>query len=174
MAEVTELRDLSPEQVVEAANGVLAAKLHIDDPAEAARRLVELAKLDPGMTAEIEALARDAARSDPELLGEFLGSALNDLAESEPTTRESIRQAAQTAGEKQTVVGLDILALGFILLCGYIAVKGGGVESEEKTVKISEQKDGSLEITIGCKKKNINPMTAVGTLLRNIWAKDGG
>ena len=69
MAEVTELRDLSPEQVVEAANGVLAAKLHIDDPAEAARRLVELAKLDPGMTAEIEALARDAARSDPELLG---------------------------------------------------------------------------------------------------------
>ena len=60
MAEVTELRDLSPEQVVEAANGVLAAKLHIDDPAEAARRLVELAKLDPGMTAEIEALARDA------------------------------------------------------------------------------------------------------------------
>jgi hypothetical protein len=174
MAQIAELDGLSAEQVVEAANGILAAKLGIDDPAEAAQRVAALAGLDPGKSAEIASLARKAAESDPALVGELLASSLDDLADSEPQMRETIKEAARAAGEKQTVVGLDILVLGFLLLCGYIAVKNRGVENEESTMKIQEQKDGRLEVTISHKKKLLNPLSPVGALIGRIWSKPGG
>jgi hypothetical protein len=172
--EVTELRDLSAEQIVEAANGILASKLSIDDPASAAARIAKLAGLDAGDAKEIMALARQAAESDPALLGDLLASALNDMAESEPASREMIVDAVRTAGEKQTVVGLDILALGFLVLCGYVVVKTEGVDKEAKTVKVTKQKDGRIEITIKYTKKNLDPLSAAGKLLGKIWPKLGG
>lgn len=120
MAEIPELRNLSPEQVVEAAIGVLASQLHIDDPALATQRLIELADLDPAKATAIETLARDAAQSDLNVLSELLSGALNHLADSDSSIRESIREAAEAAGEKQTVIGIDILAFGFLVLCGIL------------------------------------------------------
>jgi hypothetical protein len=174
MAKIAELRGLSTEQVVEAANAVLASRLGVDDPAEAPNRLAALAGLDPGKAVEIASLARKAAESDPKLLGELLAGSLDDLAESEPQDREAIVQAAEAAGEKQTVVGLDILALGYLLLCAYVIVRNRGVTEEERTVKIKEQKDGRLELTIGEKKKILNPLSPLGNLLGSIWPKAGG
>ena len=133
-----------------------------------------LADVDPGKSKEIASLARKAAENDATLLGELLVGALDDLAENEPQDREAIVQAAEAAGEKQTVVGLDILALGYLLLCGYIAVRNRGVLEEERTIKIKEQKDGRLELTIGQKKKNVNPTSPLGNLLGSIWPKGGG
>ena len=171
MMQLTELRGLSTEQVVEAANGMLAAKLGVDDPVAAAQRVAALAGLDAGTSEEIASLARKAAESDPTLLGELLTSSLDDLAESEPQTRDAIKQAAEAAGEKQIVVGLDILALGYLLLCGYIVVKNRGIEGEDKTIKIKEQKDGLLEVTISHKTKVLNPLSPFGTLIGRIWPK---
>jgi hypothetical protein len=171
--EVAELRGLTPEQIVEASNGILAAELSVDDPALAARRIAKLAHLDEATAAEIATLARKAAESDPELLGELLAGAMNDLANRAPASREKIAEAASLAGEKQTVVGLDILALGFLLLCGYVVVKTEGVESEETTVKVTKEKDGKIEITIGRTKKYLNPLTAVGKLFAAILPKLG-
>jgi hypothetical protein len=96
------------------------------------------------------------------------------MAESEPASREMIVDAVRTAGEKQTVVGLDILALGFLVLCGYVVVKTEGVDKEAKTVKITKQKDGRIEITIKYTKKNLDPLSAAGKLLGKIWPKLGG
>lgn len=174
MAGIAELHGLSTEQMVEAANAVLATRLGVDDPAEAAERLAALAGLDPAKAEEIDALARKAAKSDPELLGELLAGSLDDLAETEPQERAAIVQAAEAAGEKQTVVGLDILALGYLLLCGYVVARHKGVTEEERTVKIKEQKDGRLELTIGEKKKILNPLSPLGNLLGSIWPKAGG
>src|ERR1043165_2870359 len=174
MAQIAELQGLSTEQVVEAANGILAAKLGVDDPGIAAQRVTSLAGLDAEKSAEIAALARKAAASDPTLLGELLSSSLEDMAESEPQMRKAIKEAAEAAGEKQTVVGLDILALGFLLLCGYIALKTSGVKEIENTVKITEQKDGRIEVTISETKKLVDPLSAVGSLIGSIWPKAGG
>jgi len=174
MAEIAELRELSTEQVVEAANAVLAARLGVDDPAEAPARLAALAGLDPGKAAEVASLAREAAESNPQLLADLLTSSLDDLAEHEPRERQAIVQTAEAAGEKQTVVGLDILAFGYLLLCGYIAVRNRGVLEEERTIKIKEQKDGRLELTIGQKKKNVNPTSPLGNLLGAVWPKGSG
>jgi hypothetical protein len=170
MTEISELRELSPEQIVEVANGILAAKLRIEDPASAAQRVAELAGLNAAKAGEIEILAREAAKSDPDLLGELLAGALNNLAESEPESLEAIQQAAEAAGEKLTVVGLDLLALGYLVLCGYIVIKRVP-EEEKKTITIKEQKDGRLELKIDTTKKFINPLTSVGKLLGAIWSK---
>jgi hypothetical protein len=171
--EIVELRGLSPEQVTEAASGVLASKLGIDDPALAAARVAELAGLDPATAGEISALARKAAEGNAAMLGELLAGALNDLAESEPASRETIVDAVSAAGDKQTVVGLDILALGFLVLCGYVVVKTGGVESRTKTVKITKLKNGRIEITINEVTKNFNPLSAMGDLMGKVWPKLG-
>jgi hypothetical protein len=53
----------------------------------------------------------------------------------------------------------------------YIVVKHGGEESREETIKITELKDGRLQVIIGRKKVFINPLTAVGRLLGSIWPK---
>jgi hypothetical protein len=174
MAQIAELRGLSAEQIVEAANGILAQKLGVDDPAEAAQRVVALAGLDPARTDEIASLALESAERGSELLSELLASSLDDLADHEPSTRKTIEDAAEAAGEKQTVVGLDILALGYLLLCGYIALRTRGVAEEKETVTIKEQEDGRLEVTISSTKKLLNPLSPFGALIGDICPKAEG
>src|SRR5262249_6679584 len=122
MAAIGGLDRLSSEQGVQAANRVLAEKFGIADPAAAAGKGTALSGLDASNAAEIETLARKAAAGNRQQLGRLMAAALSDLAGREPAEKKRIEAAVKSAGAKQTVVGLDILALGYLLLCGYLAV----------------------------------------------------
>jgi len=173
MAAIAGLDRLSSEQVVEAANRVLAEKFEIADPAMAAGHVAALAGLDASNAAEIETLARKAAAGNRPQLGRLLSAALTDLAGHAPAEKKRIEAAVKSASAKQTVVGLDILALGYLLLCGYLAVRHKGRKKEEKAITVEETKDGRFRITIGRKTEYVSPFEAFGMLLGKIRPQAG-
>jgi hypothetical protein len=161
-----QLKLLTAEQIIEAANAVLPARLGIDDPTEAATKILSTAdgiKCDPNTLTK---LARGASKESPKEIAELLRAVMGEIASGAKSDRDSVARAVEAAGDKQTVIGPDLIVIAVLSLVGYVIVKSQGKIREEENTEISQDKDGQVQIKTHKKTFYIDPFGSLGKLLK--------
>lgn len=170
--ELKTLDALPSAHVIEAAVAALCPALDIDDPQQAATRLVDLGgqHLDPSSVDDMLRKAGEEATDDvAELLRLVLAAQGGSAVASEPL----VSRAVDMAGRKQMVITPDHLYMAALLAACCIAVLRNPKLSEEERVSIEDAPDGRKKVTIDRKVKYFSPFSPLVALVENVVKRLG-
>lgn len=169
-----QISTLTEDQMLEAASIYLVRELDINDPRKVAAQVYQIVGgADDGIS-DFEQAVLEAGTSDTmEVIG-LLELALLRAESHDPGSRHRLEGAIRSSGERQFVIGDDLLVLATLLLIGYVATVTQGKKEEIREIKCEEGKDGRIRVTYKKKTVYINPLSALGTLIKSYWPIENG
>lgn len=167
------LTQLNEDQVLESTLSYLSQRLHVDDPGAAPQRVLELLGTPSLSSSALRDEAERAAREDTADAMALMRVVLRDAAARSGETTARLDAIVDAAGSKQCIVSPNLIALGIVLVVGYLAAHTKGRASETIEVTREEGKDGRIKVTAKAETKYINPLSVLGTLLEHYFPTKG-
>ena len=164
--ELKTLDALPAAHLIEAAVVALSPAAGIDDPQDAADRLVALAgpDLDRSSMDSMASLASEDAIDD---IADLLRLVLAAEGGAAVADEKEIARAVDMAGRKQLVITPDLLYLAGLLAACCAAILRNPKLSEEERISIEDGPDGRKKVVIDRKVKYFNPFSPLIALVES-------